>query len=123
MTRRARLILCAAVVAVGTVQVGAAFSRSLIPYRLDGTLTQVETVSDSRQRIHEITVGGRTYEIDSAAVAAARLGRHVSKDRWSNVVWLDRRKAIRLGIGDETFQFAALVILATAAAWRLTRRD
>ena len=116
-----RLTLCAAVAVVGMIQVGTVFSRSLIPYRIDGRLEAVGWVSDSRGRIHTITVDGRTYETDNRQVAELRKGRWLSKDPWDMTLWADHRKGVRLPIGDETFQFATLTLLAIAATWHLTR--
>lgn len=121
MSRRLRLGVCAAVLVVGLVQTAVAFSRSLIPFSLDGTLVQVGTVGNSQQRLHTITIDGRTYTADNPRVAEIRAGRHLSKDAWSSTVLLDGRKPIRLPIGDETFQFAALTILAVVFASWLTR--
>lgn len=116
-----RLALCAAVAVVGMAQVGMVFSRSLIPHRIDGRLDKVGWVSDSRGRIHTITVDGRTYETDNRQVAELRVGRWLSKDSWEMTLWADHRKAVRLPIGDETFQFATLTLLAIAVTWHLTR--
>jgi len=118
---RLRLVLCAAVAVVGMVQVGMVFSRSLIPHRIDGRLDKVGWVTDSRGRIHTITVDGRTYETDNRQVAELREGRWLSKDPWDMTLWADHRKGVRLPIGDETFQFATLTLLAIAATWHLTR--
>ena len=121
MGLRLRLTLCAAVAVVGMIQVATVFSRSLIPYRIDGRLEAVGWVSDSRGRIHTITVDGRTYETDNRQVAELRKGRWLSKDPWETTLWADHRKGVRLPIGDETFQFATLTLLALAATWHLTR--
>ncbi len=121
MSRRLRLGVCAAVLVVGLVQTAVAFSRSLIPFSLDGTLVQVGTVGNSQQRLHTITIDGRTYTADNPRVAEIRAGRHLSKDAWSSTVLLDGRKQVRLAVGDETFQFAALTILAVVFASWLTR--
>jgi len=118
---RLRLALCAAVAVVGMVQVSVAFSRSLIPHRIDGRLEKIGWVSDSRGRIHTITVDGRTYETDNRQVAELREGRWLSKDAWEMTLRADHRKGVRLPIGDETFQYATLTLLAFAVTWHLTR--
>ncbi len=121
MGLRLRVALCAAVAVVGMVQVTATFSRSLIPHRIDGRLEKVGWVSDSRGRIHTITVDGRTYETDNRQVAELREGRWLSKGAWDTTLWADHRKGVRLPVGDETFQFATLTLLAIAVVWHTSR--
>ncbi len=120
MSRRLRLGLVAAVLAVGAVQVAVAFSRSLIPHRIDGRLEAVGVVHDTDQRLFTATIGGRTYVVDNRQVVDLRIGRHLAKDAWSTTLWADGRKPVRLPVGDEAFQFAALTVLAAAATWFLT---
>lgn len=120
MSRRARLLLCAAVLAVGCVQTAVAFSRSLIPYRIDGTLEEAGVLGDSDQRIFTVTIDGKVWVVDDQAVHDLRVGRRLSKDAWTTTLLLDGRKPLRLAVGDETFRFTALTILAVAAAWLLS---
>ena len=120
MNRGIRLSLCAAVLIVGVVQVSVAFSRSLIPHEINGTLQRVGVVGDSDQRIFTATIDGRIYVVDNPSITEIRLGRHVSKDAWSMTLLLDERKPVRLGLGDEVLQFTALTLLALAATWILS---
>lgn len=117
-----RIFLVAAIVVAGSVQVAVAFSRSLIPFEIDGTLHAVDTVGDSKGRLHTLTVDGRTYEVDNRRLADLRPGRQLHKDAWSATLVADGRKEHRLPVGDETFQFAALTLLTAGAAWFLTGR-
>ena len=120
MSRRLRLGLVVAVLVVGAVQVAVAFSRSLIPHRIDGRLEAVGVVHDTDQRLYTATIGGRTYVVDNRQVVDLRIGRYLTKDAWSTTLWADGRKPVRLPVGDEAFQFAALALLAAAATWLLT---
>lgn len=120
MSRRVRLALVAAVIAVGMVQVSIAFSRSLIPLRISGRLEAVGVVNNTDQRLYTATIGGRTYVVDNHDVVELRIGRHLTKDAWSTTLWADGRRPVRLPVGDETFQFGALTLLAAAATWMLT---
>jgi spore coat protein CotH len=120
VTRRARLVLCAAVLAVGCVQTAVAFSRSLIPYGIDGTLESTGVVGDSNQEIFTVTIDGEVWVTDDPNVHAIRVGRRVTKEPWSAEVVLDGRKTVRLTVGDEAFRFAALTVLAVGLAWFLT---
>lgn len=121
VTRRLRMGLCAAVLVVGCIQVGAVFARSLIPLKIDGTLTEAGIVGDSHLKLHWIRVGDRVYDVDNARVADLRVGRHLSKQRWDTKLTVDGHKQVRLTLGEEFFQFLVLALLATAACWRLTR--
>lgn len=112
MSRRLKFWLCAGVLVVGAVQVSVAFSRSLIPYRLDGTLEKIGWVGDSNGRLRTLNLDGREYVIDNPRLVETRIGRVITKDPWSATLLLDGRKEIRLTVGDETFQFAALTLLA-----------
>ena len=121
MSRRLRLGVTAAVAAVGLVLVAIAFSRSLIPYRIDGTLESVGVVSGTGQRERTATVDGRTYVVDNPRlVDRVGVGRHLSKDAWSTTLTLDGQKSFRLSVGDEVFQFLALTLVASGATWFLT---
>ena len=122
MSTRVRLLLCAAVLALGGIQTALAFSRSLIPYAVDGELQEVRVVGDSRQRLFKLEVDGRSYEIDNPRLADIRLGRHLKKNAWSTTIEVDGRQKRRLPVGDEAFQFAGLTILAAGGMWRLTSR-
>lgn len=120
MSRGLRLGLVAAVLVVGSVQVAVAFSRSLIPHRVDGRLEAVGVVHDTDQRLFTATVGGRTYVVDNRRVVDLQIGRHLTKDAWSTTLWADGRKPVRLPLGDEVLQFTALTLLAALATWFLT---
>lgn len=120
MTPRLRKVLALVVLALGVVQVSVAFARSLIPYEIDGTLEEVRTVTDSRQRLFDIRVDGQTYRVDNKRIADLRIGRHLHKDRWDTTLVLDGRKPVRLPVGDETFQFGILTLVAVTGTWLLT---
>jgi hypothetical protein len=120
VNRRLRLALCAAVVVVGSIQTSVAFSRSLIPHRIDGTLEKVGVVGDTNQQIFTVTVDGEVWVVDDPDVHELRPGRRLSKGAWSATLLLDGRKSLRLTVGDETFRFAALTLLAVMATWFLT---
>ena len=121
MSRRLRVSLCVGMLVVGVVQVSVAYSRSLIPYRLNGTLTHIGWVTDTDGRLRTLTIGDDEYVIDNRRLLEARIGRAITKETWSNKLLLDGRKEIGLTVGDETFQFAALGVLALAGVLVLTR--
>lgn len=123
MTRRLRLGLCAVVVAAGLVQVAVAFSRSLIPYRIDGTVERIGIVEDTKQRVRTIEVDGEIWLLENHQVERIEVGQVVSKEPWSTTLLLDGDKRFRLVVVDEVFQFAALTVLAAAATWVLTGRS
>jgi hypothetical protein len=106
--------------AAGAVQTAAAFSRSLIPYGIDGTLHEVATVGDTDGRLVELRIGGRGYEVDDGRLAELRVGRHLTKDAWATTLLADGRKPYRLPVGWETFRFASLTVVAVAAVWLLS---
>ncbi|MCB0976739.1 MAG: hypothetical protein KDB02_04705 [Acidimicrobiales bacterium] len=120
MSRGLRVGICLAVLLAGGIQVSVAFSRSLIPYRIDGTLRRTGVVTDSHQQLLTLTVDKTTYEVDDTRVAGIRIGRHITKDPWSATMLLDGRKPFRLAVGDEVFRFLLLTVLACSAAWLLT---
>lgn len=123
MNRRVRVGLCLVVLVAGSVQVAVAFSRSLIPYRIDGTVEGIGVVEDTKQRVRTVTIDGASWVVENHRFEQVEVGREVSKAPWTTTLWLDGRKPIRLLVADEVFQFAALTILATATTWMLTGRS
>lgn len=121
MSHPERVLLCVAVLAVGCVQTAVAFSRSLIPYRIDGTIERTGVVGDSDQEIFTVTIDGKVWVVDDPAIHELRAGRRMTKVAWSATVLLDNQKELRLVVGDETWRFAALTVPAVATAWFLTR--
>lgn len=121
MSRRARVLLCCLVLSMGSIQASVAFSRSLIPYAIDGRVEASEYVSGSGRQLHVVTIDGQTYQTDNIEVAEVRRGARVQTAAWSNWLVVDGRSGIRLIVGDQVFQFAALGLASVAAAWRLSR--
>ena len=122
MSRRFRIGLCVAVLAVGAVQLSIAFSRSMIPYRIEGTVWSINDVSHTHERIHTITVGDRTYVTDHPRIEQIPIGTQVEKDAWSTTATIGSGRTFRLTLGEEVFRFAALVLLAAIASWAWTGR-
>lgn len=122
MNVRLRLGLCLVVLVLGTMQTLLVFQRSLIPYEIDGVLEDVRSVTDTRQQLFEIKVDGHTYEVDNSKVGELDVGRHLHKDRWGTMLEIDDSKRVRLPIGQETFQFGMLTLIAVGATWLLTSR-
>lgn len=122
MSRRMRVLLCLAMAIAGSIQVGAAFSRSLIAQDIDGELTLVRSIDGSRGGLWQVAIDGRVYEVDNRRVAEIGRGRDVETQAWSSTLRVDGRPAVRLTVGDETFQFAALTVLSVGALWLFSGR-
>ncbi len=120
MTARLRTILCLTVLVLGTVQVVQAFTRSLIPYEINGRVLTSVYVSDSALQLHEINVNGRRYVVDNDAVADIEVGARLHKDRWSATLVVDGDEQIRLPVGVEAFQFGFLTLISLVAVTALT---
>lgn len=88
---RGVLALLLAVLCLGNLAV--TFRRSLIPLRLDGTISTMEVRREKHpgvDDVHLIWVNRRSYHVDAVIAAALREGDRITKGMWGRTLQTPR---------------------------------